>query len=622
MSGVEKTRLPVSIESAAGTKTLVVDVGITRSEATTCFALTSPHDVFFLFALALRRADFDTVKRRLNLLVSFDAFANMATQLLRNCLDAPDRFAASLRVSTTHEPSTLCIVETNTFQHITHLSLDLVQGTDAQIKLHLADLVKQFEDRTKDLETQLKNTDASLSDKLRLQESSNASLKLELDRLKIAYAEQASRLELQSNMRIQKEKEDALHERDSIRKAWERERRELERGFEDKIRTLTSDNAALTSTNNQLSSRLTSLEQSHATLQSQAHHLDQDLADTRQDLASQRQQNQQLVQQNGDWERTVAGLRARLEGVERSLAEREEAARGFEKRAVADGQERGRLEEMADSLKSQNEGLEEAFRKASEEINKGNEIIRKIQTDLKSAKSKIKLKNVVTLQQEKLLDERASIIEMHEQELAGLKQTRTKQAAEVDELKARVQQLEKSVEEGKKIISENTHVIEWLHKQLNEDALTKPSGPYAASSPRIDFDKYGATNPSSAAKPSSAPAGGMAYTSTNYASNLRDLNLNDTASPLRYAAATTPYNTSPTRGGGAAAAGFKKASSPVRAGGVSDAPNGNAAAGKGVSAAGGGAGPASYMVKENLYSGATRGVQPQGVGYTKKSNYF
>ena len=35
-------------------------------------------------------------------------------------------------------------------------------------------------------------------------------------------------------------------------------------------------------------------------------------------------------------------------------------------------------------------------------------------------------------------------------------------------------------------------VIEWLHKQLNEDALSRPLGHHIA--PTIDFSKYANTN--------------------------------------------------------------------------------------------------------------------------------
>ena len=90
-------------------------------------------------------------------------------------------------------------------------------------------------------------------------------------------------------------------------------------------------------------------------------------------------------------------------------------------------------------------------------IFQGNDIIRKLQTELKSAKSKIKLKNVVTLQQEKLLDERAGLIEMQQKDLTLLKDVSGRKEEECEALKEKVEELTKKVEESRKIIEDNTH---------------------------------------------------------------------------------------------------------------------------------------------------------------------
>ena len=119
------------------------------------------------------------------------------------------------------------------------------------------------------------------------------------------------------------------------------------------------------------------------------------------------------------------------------------------------------------------------------------------------------MKNVVTLQQEKLLDERGTTVDNLQKEIGGLKETVTKKTDNINELHKRVEDLQHKLDESKCIIEDNNHglsnrqiifnykhflVIEWLHKQLNEDALhrgfsnTLPTntGGYGP----IDFDKY------------------------------------------------------------------------------------------------------------------------------------
>ncbi|KAJ3013938.1 UNVERIFIED_CONTAM: Spindle assembly abnormal protein 6 [Siphonaria sp. JEL0065] len=603
------------------TTTVLVDVAVSSSDEAVRFFLTSAADVFLVFSLVLARTDFDALRERQALLVSFDGFKDMAKELLDFCIASPARFEARLCVSRTHEPSTLRIIETNQFRHITHLSLDFTAGNDHAVKTHLAGLVKQLREDNDELRRDLRDSNADLTAKLSdLRVEANA-YKSDLDALKIAYAEQASRLELSHNRSLQKEKDDATRDKDLMRSDFERERREAERNHEDRIRSISSENLSLQTSHSQLQARLNSLEQSYATLQTKSQHLEQDWSATHQELTSVRQSNHQLSVQNSDWERSVAGLRARLESCEQLLQDRDSQLKSLESARVEDGGARGRLEEAVESLRIQNQGLEEGFRKASEEINKGNEIIRKIQTDLKSAKSKIKLKNVVTLQQEKLLDERASIIEMHEKELVALKQTLSKQESESQEYKSKIDALTKSVEEGKKIISENAHVIEWLHKQLNEEALNKPGvGNYG----RIDFDKFGSNTATSQQNNHQTaapvpPSQSNLHQAGSLLTGLRDMNIND-QNQNKYA----PIGVGAHGGGGSPTRSttFKK-TSPVRDTSSLNTFGAGGMAGKSLNAT---AAAASHLFKENLYgnngNGRTGGDRGANNGYTKKSNYF
>ncbi|KAJ3290104.1 Spindle assembly abnormal protein 6 [Rhizoclosmatium sp. JEL0117] len=610
-------RVPVFVGDA-GTP-LAVEVAFSTSEGAVSARLTSAADVFFVFEAVVQRNDFDALRKRQHLLVAFDALEDMALALLDQCSKDPTRFQARLSVSQSHEPSVLQIIETNAFKHITHLALDFVQANDNAIKQHLAALVDHFSKESKLLATKLMDTEADMSAKLRAQESSAHALSLELESLKISHAEQASRLELQHSIQLSKERDAFLKEKDGLKDGFEKERRALVDRYEEKIRSISSTSTSLQTTTSQLEARIAHLDHALSSLQNKHHHLEQEYSTAKHDLAAGKQTNHHLSIQNSDLERTVDGLRKRVGDLERISSEREDSVRRLEKERVERESMKGRLEEALEECQRQKEGLEEGFRTATEEINKGNEIIRKIQADLKSAKSKIKLKNVVALQQEKLLDERASIIEMHEKELESLKGTVGRMQKEAEEYKTRIEELNKSVEEGKKIIGENTHVIEWLHKQLNEEALNKPGlGGYG----RLDFDKYGSTTARDVPISSSAPnqaTGGIL-------SGLREMHLNEPAinnnntnntSPAAANKYTPIRGVSPHRAATAGAAFINKKISPVR-----DTSSLNLA-GKSANAT---AAAVSHLFKENLYTGRVGGGvgvgQQTGTTAVKKSNYF
>jgi spindle assembly abnormal protein 6 len=80
-----------------------------------------------------------------------------------------------------------------------------------------------------------------------------------------------------------------------------------------------------------------------------------------------------------------------------------------------------------------------------------------LQGELKASKSKIKLKNTVTIQQEKLLDERAESLQLLQKEAATARSTIEKLQSDNEDLHKRVDDLEKKLDESKKIITDNNH---------------------------------------------------------------------------------------------------------------------------------------------------------------------
>ena len=101
--------------------------------------------------------------------------------------------------------------------------------------------------------------------------------------------------------------------------------------------------------------------------------------------------------------------------------------------------------------------MDEMLTKAKEEIVKGNDIIRKLQDELKTSKSKVKLKNALVLQQEKLLDERAHIIDTIQKEALDGKAQLEKVTSELEQAKETIDTLSNSLEEKKQTVQDNAN---------------------------------------------------------------------------------------------------------------------------------------------------------------------
>ncbi|KAJ3115344.1 hypothetical protein HK100_001373, partial [Physocladia obscura] len=477
--------------------------------------LTATDDALLLWTLALRRPDFDVLRRAQSLVVSFDAFAPMLRHLLRaanpsnptstsksNTTNNSPVLAALLSIKPGHS-ATLAFVETTAFRRISHLSLVLAHASDAKIKLHLAERVKNLMTESDTLRKSLASSTQDLEQKLLNQQSTSEELASKLETLQHQYSLLDSSLKLDFALTLSRQKDELLKDSNDMRASLDAERRQIIVSFEEKIRELTQELKQVYSTNSSSQTHITHLEATITALSTKLSNLESLHATTTEQLATQCETNQLLRTQVSGTDTLAINLQHRIATLETTLAERDGSIKTLETALHTATTTQSTLEQALASEREKTAALDEGFRTASDEINKGNEIIRKIQTDLKAAKAKIKLKNVVTLQQEKLLDERAAIIDLREKEAMDLKNTVATLSEEAKELKGKVEELSGIVDEGKKIIAENTHVIEWLHKQLNEDALSKPIATTTASSVlntnntygfgKLDFDKFGSS---------------------------------------------------------------------------------------------------------------------------------
>ncbi|KAJ3056666.1 Spindle assembly abnormal protein 6 [Rhizophlyctis rosea] len=468
--------------------------------------LTDDSDPFFLFSLDIGEDDFHALRSEQNLLVDFVQFPAKFIELLDLCIASGDdefpKFLGQLTTepSTSRLYSTFNIIETNTFKHITHLSLHFIPGNDIAIRQYLATLVKDYKTQTSTLKSQLSSTTNTLSAKLQEAESLNTRLTAELDSIKLIQAEQNTRLQLQHTEAISSERSRVAKEREEERRNLEREKRETEVRYEEQVgfaalvvnvsllfeqlasqvKVLTQKVATLTTSNEHYKSHSQSLESSLTNANKQIAALQQDVIVARQDAERNGANGRQLDRARTELEAELRAAKERVRELERQERDTSDVARRAEDAVKSMAEQKAKLEDTLNLYKSSTARLEDSLSKATDEINKGNDIIRRLQSDLKAAKSKAKLRNVVTMQQEKLLDERHSTIEALQKEIADIRREIGRKEAEGSDKGKEVEELRAKVEELRQKVEDDNHVIEWLHKQLNEEALHRPMTGFAS----------------------------------------------------------------------------------------------------------------------------------------------
>ena len=135
--------------------------------------------------------------------------------------------------------------------------------------------------------------------------------------------------------------------------------------------------------------------------------------------------------------------------------------------------ERVRLETAVQHKQIMLVKLEQAVKTASQEVNKGNEIIQKLQQEMHNTKTRLRLKSTVAMEQEKAISERelgmkrvSNELEITQKECARAKEERKTAREDLDATK-------KELFECQEQMKTNENVISWLNKQLNDRALTR-----------------------------------------------------------------------------------------------------------------------------------------------------
>ncbi|RKO99757.1 hypothetical protein CXG81DRAFT_20194 [Caulochytrium protostelioides] len=444
------------------------------------FQITDEADPFFLYSLTVSEEAFHVLKHEQALLVDFPAFPGKVIELLNLCRQAGTSthpsFVAQLVVPG-DDPrlATFQLVETNSFKNITHLRMNVVPGTDAMLNDYLAGVVQQLKAERVQLTERLHASESQRTASSSETQARIAALEREVQTAREAAAEAQSKQQLTHSETLARIREDHLTERATLRDAHAAELKALRERLEAEIQTLTSQNAALHATQAHLRQHTASLEKHLAGANRQIEHHIKDVTTSQQAAARAAEQ--------------LADTASRLDAAQATVAERdaalaqardvEQTLRGsverLEERIAALTDQRATLGETCDVLRAQAHQTESALRAAEDDVAKGNAIIRKLQAELKSARAATKLKAALVTQHEALLEERRQALAQAHQDLTELKAQLA--AAQHKEQTATTEReaLQSQLADARKSIEDNTHVIEWLHKQLNEDALRGPT---------------------------------------------------------------------------------------------------------------------------------------------------
>ncbi|XP_034636031.1 spindle assembly abnormal protein 6 homolog [Trachemys scripta elegans] len=442
--------------------------------------LTDDTDPFFLYNLVISEEDFQSLKCQQGLLVDFSAFPQRFIDLLQQCIqeqnkDTP-RFLLQLVSSASvldHTPAFLNVVETNPFKHLTHLSLKFLPGNDAEIKKFLAICLKCIKEEKSLLEQKLKKTEDDLTRQLSYTQQSLSEKSRELDKLRSEWTSHTTMLTNKHTQELTNEKEKALQVQTQYQQQHEQQKKELENLHQKSIQQLQNRLSELEISNKDLTERRYKGDSTIRELKAKLSGIEDECQRAKQEVLSLRRENTTLDAECHEKEKHINQLQTRVAVLEQEIKDKDQLIIRTKEVLDATQEQKAILEENTEKKQVHVGKLEATIKSLSAELLKANEIIKKLQGDLKTLMSKLKLKNTVTIQQEKLLAEKEEKLQKEQRELQETGQSLRVKEQEVCKLQEQLETTVQKLEESKQLLKTNENVITWLNKQLNEIQMAR-----------------------------------------------------------------------------------------------------------------------------------------------------
>lgn len=451
--------------------------------------ITDPQDPLFLYILEIGEGEFHFLKQELSLLIEFQHFPNKFFEMLELCtgsynntlnnnenlmnksigggLSLQSSYVSILHHNTSTNEALLIIQEITQFRQLSHLILRFKPASDSNLKKYLGNLVKDYKSKTENLQKE----NSRLNDNL---ESCYKDLKIfkdEVNTIKNSHNSELENLKIEHMREVNELKRLTFEDHKLKIENKETEKQNLISEFENKIDDLMQKLNNLSNEKLQLEDYKIKLEASERDLIGKNSILSSELRVYKEEVENLRSTTTNLNQTSFNQEKFLTEFKIKSESLQSQLEEKEKNVVNLTHLVDNLNKQKSDLEDSYKSLKSTNNKLEDKLQASISEINKGNEIIQKIQGDLKTYKEKMKIKQQAIKAQEQLINQKQSSSEDLIKNINDLKREIERKDEEVKSCKSTLDLYKLKIEEGEKKLEENSNVISYLNQRLNESYM-------------------------------------------------------------------------------------------------------------------------------------------------------
>ncbi len=476
-----ESRFVVSVSGLVD-RDLQLEVAVTSS--TTRVVLTDPQDALFLMLCDLTETDYGTLRAEQRLTVDRGGFPSMLRDLV-------GRYGARLTRHAATGDAVLEVLEQGTYKVLTHLSLAMREASERVSKHHLAGcLVKEreraraAEDEAAALRRRVADAeDAGLRGGEAAREAERAAERTVAD-LRVAHA---------------REREAAARDAQEIAaRTAERHERELAalvRERDERYRELEARAAAEAARASDLTDRLHAAQTSLKELGHSHASASQQLEVAQREVARLREENAAIDRERFDLLKLTQQQSVSQAALEQNVADKEDLVNRMQSLVGTTEAQKRTLEESLALVRANEQRLEAKVRACAAEINKGNDIIRRLQADAQALVERGRLKSAVCEKQEGVIAQREAELSQLQAKLMAAEQRSAESRLEIKELSSRLADATNKIEDLGKVISNNESVIAYLSSSTTTTAISsaaasktyRPRTPFALSTGGANF---------------------------------------------------------------------------------------------------------------------------------------
>lgn len=427
--------------------------------------ITNP---FFYYLLEVCERDFHYLKTEQSLLVDFSCFATKFIELLKLC-ESNNSYNLSFNLAT--KDPTLNILERNQFRNLSHLSLRFKTADDKVLKQYLASRLKQNLLYSTDLNQKLNKTSRELSSI----ESKYHSLEVTYEELKKESSQEVTQLKSGLKQKLESElineKNKSIDRVRTLEESLTKENERVKKDLEEKLSKQDEEIDSLTKVKNELMKKNLHLDNEVVQLKSRIFVLQENEGRNEKELTELRDSHRELniklmsvTTEEGKHGVQIASLKEQLQDKTDNLLKTTELLKNSKSKLLS-------VESKLTAKKKLFRSFQKKLELSISEINKGNEIIERLQSEIKTQKLKLKNKNIVIKQQEKLITEHKRKKEELGYQLLDKDNEIKKLKIQINGLESNLKSAQDELKKATEGLESNQNVINYLNKQINKRHL-------------------------------------------------------------------------------------------------------------------------------------------------------